>query len=376
MKQEAHLQVFDLTLTTRSPLFVGNGSDVLKNSYLFIPSTKTVCFFDMERFFEMLVEENKVDEYEKYIMRGENNFANFLRNVCKLPYKKEKSLYSYSVHAAEGVSDADSKKSIRTFMRRKEFADDGSVKYAAYIPGSSLKGALRTAVLLRMMKEEKRGQWNNGKRMTDLEGEYLNTLHLKKDKKKQDWANDAVNSLFRGISVSDSQSISDNCMILCGKTDAMPTGETHSINNLVRECVKPGTEIHFTLTLDTSVLKDVITVDYLRQCIQVYSSFYKKNYVDSFDTPKNTCDMRYDSILVLGGGSGFFAKTLAYPYLGNQDGLDYVAEEMQRMFRPTKKANHHHDKDISDYGISPHTMKYAKYNGLLYPYGVCGVTIR
>lgn len=371
MKQEAHLQVFDLTLTTRSPLFVGNGSDVLKNSYLFIPSTKTVCFFDMERFFEMLVEENKVDEYEKYIMRGENNFANFLRNVCKLPYKKEKSLYSYSVHAAEGVSDDDSKKGIWTFMRRKEFADDGSVKYAAYIPGSSLKGALRTAVLLRMMQEETKGQWNNGKRMTDLEGEYLNTLHLKKDKKKQDWANDAVNSLFRGISVSDSQSISDNCMILCGKTDAMPDGETHSINNLVRECVKPGTEIHFTLTLDTSVLKKTkITADYLRECIQIYSRYYEQTYVNRFDTPKNTCSIRYDSILVLGGGSGFFAKTLAYPYLGKQKGLEYVAQEMQNSFK-----KHYHDKD-EGYGISPHTMKYAKYNGLLYPYGVCGVTIR
>lgn len=361
MKQEAHLQVFDLTLTTRSPLFVGNGTTYPKSNYLFSPSLKLVYILDMERFFQMLLDENLVDQYERYILSGDTKLGTFLRKECKLKESQISALYRYTVSAADALDDDHSLKEIHSFMR----GADG----AAYIPGSSLKGVLRTAVLLRMMLEEKKGQWSNGKRMTDLEGEYLNTLHLKKDKNKLNWANDAVNSLFRGISVSDSQSIGDENMILCGKTDAMPNGDTHSIN-LVRECVRPGTEIHFTLTLDTSVLKDTITVDYLRQCIQNYSGFYKKNYVDSFDTPKNTCDMRYDSILVLGGGSGFFAKTLAYPYLGNQKGLDYVAQEMQNSFK-----KHYHDED-EGYGISPHTMKYAKYNGLLYPYGVCGVTIR
>lgn len=362
MKQEAHLQVFDLTLTTRSPLFVGNGTTYPKNNYLYSKNEKLVDILDMERFFQMLLDENLVDQYERFILSGDTKLETFLRKECKLKESQISALYRYTVSAADALDDDHSLKEIHSFMR----GADG----AAYIPGSSLKGALRTAVLLRMMKEEKRGQWNNGKRMTDLEGEYLNTLHLKKDKKKQDWANDAVNSLFRGISVSDSQSIGDDCMILCGKTDAMPNGEIHSIN-LVRECVKPGTEIHFTLTLDTSVLKKTkITADYLRECIQIYSRYYEQTYVNRFDTPKNTCSIRYDSILVLGGGSGFFAKTLAYPYLGKQKGLEYVAQEMQNSFK-----KHYHDKD-EGYGISPHTMKYAKYNGLLYPYGVCGVTIR
>ena len=73
--------------------------------------------------------------------------------------------------------------------------------------------------------------------------------------------------------------------------------------------------------------------------------------------------------LILGGGSGFFAKSLAYPYLGEEEGLRWTAEQMKQMFH-----NHKHERDAEN-GISPHTMKYARFRGRLYPYGYCGVNI-
>ena len=76
-------------------------------------------------------------------------------------------------------------------------------------------------------------------------------------------------------------------------------------------------------------------------------------------------------MLILGGGSGFFAKTLAYPYLGAQEGMRYTERIMTEQFR-----RHGHDRDISVHGISPHTMKYGRCGGRLYPYGVCEVSIR
>lgn len=367
MKQEAHLQVYDLTLTTRSPLFVGNGTSYPKNSYVFDENSEMVYILDIEKFFQMLLDENLVEQYEKFIFNGRTKLERFLREDCRLNLRQIKALCRYTVSAADALDGEHSLKEIHSFMR----GADG----AAYIAGSSVKGALRTAVLLELMQNEKKGQWvqsyakKNDQSMTKLEGEYLNTLHLKKDK-SQNWANDAVNSLFRGISISDSQLISDKQMILCGKTDVFPNGGT-SKPNLCRECVKPSTEIRFQLTLDTSVLKDTITADTLRRSIQNFSRYYEQTYVNCFDEPDNACAMRYDSILVLGGGSGFFAKTLAYPYLGSQKGLDYVAKEMQNSFK-----GHYHHEDKEEHFISPHTMKYTKYQGLLYPYGICGVSIR
>ena len=64
-----------------------------------------------------------------------------------------------------------------------------------------------------------------------------------------------------------------------------------------------------------------------------------------------------------------YAKSLAYPYLGEKEGLRWTAEQMKQMFR-----NHKHERDAEN-GISPHTMKYARFRGRLYPYGYCGVSI-
>ena len=72
--------------------------------------------------------------------------------------------------------------------------------------------------------------------------------------------------------------------------------------------------------------------------------------------------------LILGGGAGFLSKTLTYPYYGEQEGLKRVAENMCH-FR-----NHHHEQD-KILGISPHMMKYKKFGGKLYPFGLCEVDI-
>lgn len=82
---------------------------------------------------------------------------------------------------------------------------------------------------------------------------------------------------------------------------------------------------------------------------------------------QSTC--RSSPHLILGGGSGFFAKSLAYPYLGEKEGLRWTAEQMAQMFR-----KHGHERDIEK-GVSPHTMKYARFRGRVYPYGYCGVNI-
>ena len=91
------------------------------------------------------------------------------------------------------------------------------------------------------------------RRVTFPEEKYVNQLHLR-TLKDGSIASDAVNSIFRGIQISDSLSIPDNCMMLAGKTDSATDGGTHSIN-LCRECAAPGTAIRFKLTLDQSVLK-------------------------------------------------------------------------------------------------------------------------
>lgn len=43
MKELGHLQVYDLILRTRTPLFVGSGKKYVKKEYLFDPKSKCSC---------------------------------------------------------------------------------------------------------------------------------------------------------------------------------------------------------------------------------------------------------------------------------------------------------------------------------------------
>ena len=106
------------------------------------------------------------------------------------------------------------------------------------------------------------------------------------------------------------------------------------------------------------------------QMIRDYDAYYQRTYLARFAPPRNAHLVSYQDALILGGGSGFFSKTLAYPYLGAQEGLKQTEKVMIRQF-----SRHGHDKDGFVHHISPHIMKYGKYQGELYPYGVCEVQI-
>ena len=64
MKQEGHLQVFDLILETKGPVFIGCGKSYTKKEYLFDPRSNVVSFLDEQKFFRYLAEHHLADAYE------------------------------------------------------------------------------------------------------------------------------------------------------------------------------------------------------------------------------------------------------------------------------------------------------------------------
>ena len=141
----------------------------------------------------------------------------FLRD-CGITDRELDSLCLYKVSAADALDDSHSLKELHTFIRDSE--------NRVYIPGSSVKGALRMVILAGLIAKEKKGMWpddpkktGRARQMQTLEGQYLNTLALKRDR-SGNIVNDPVNSILRGISVSDSEPVSDADIILVGKIDA------------------------------------------------------------------------------------------------------------------------------------------------------------
>ena len=365
MIQQDHLQIFDLTLNVWAPLFVGNGSSYTKKEYMYNTCNGKVSFLDEQKFFSFLVEHDLVDKYGQFMLSEQPNLWAFLTKDCGISDAELKTLTRYQIEVGDALDAEHSLKEIHAFQR--------DAQGHAYIPGSSIKGALRTVWLLNAVLADRSTGHSlaQNRRATFPEEKYVNQLHLR-TLKDGSIAPDAVNSIFRGIQVSDSAPIPDAQMVLVGKFDALVNGSFAKGSNrgipMCRECAASGTKVRFKLTLDQSVLKGRITKESLLEAIQQFDTYYEQTYSRHFTPPSGAVNLPQPH-LILGGGSGFFAKSLAYPYLGEEEGLRWTAEQMKQMFR-----NHKHERDAEN-GISPHTMKYARFRGRLYPYGYCGVSI-
>ncbi len=369
MKELNHLQVYDLTLTVQSPLFVGTGRSLAKNEYQYNPNRGTVTFVDEEAFLSLLVERGLVDKYEDYILSGDTRLFGFLRCTCGLPQREIDRIAPRTIQAGDAMGENGNQAQIHCFQR-----DSGG---RAYIPGSSLKGALRTVWLAaRMLEEEQPSNRQfhqpdpnraNKRRPTNPipEEKYVSLLNCNEKQR-----NNAVNSIFRGVSVSDSEPISNRDFVLCRKWDVHPNGGEHSIN-LIRECVRPGGTIHFKVTLDQFLLNRRITEESLMADIAVFARFYREHYLSHFTLPEDAVDPLNDRCLFLGGGPGLFSKSLDYPYWGDNKALEDVSAFLNAFFR-----QHQHAEIDPDLGISPRMLKYTEYDGQLYPFGVCQVSFQ
>jgi CRISPR-associated protein Csm5 len=180
--------------------------------------------------------------------------------------------------------------------------------------------------------------------------------------RKEDAPKDAVNDWMQGFVVSDSDPLSTEDLVLCQKVDRKPDG-TENRHAILRESIKPGTAIRFTITVDTSVchLDKQILANALRTVITDYHRNFRMAFAGMPALKTN--------YLYLGGGSGFVSKTIVYSAYGKNMGIDLT----QRIFDKIKvPREHRHSKD-KEYGVSPHTLKCTYYQRERLEMGLCKV---
>ncbi len=376
MIKKGHLENYSLTLISKAPVFIGSGKEITKKEYYFNGRNKQIHIINFHKFMELLIERNLIDEYEKYILHSRNYLDSFFIGN-RITAKEINEITDYTINSGDAIVEGYSLKNIQQFIRDSYDRP--------YIPGSSLKGAIRTILLIKMILDDKntRLSENNANKLMQcaqrdkhnmrskrylkreietIEANYLHKLGLNEKR-----ADNAVNSLMRGISISDSGSIAFDNMVLCSKKDLSTKGNIKTINN-VRECIKPGSNIEFKLTLDKSILK-TIDLDFIKSAINTFGEYYSQEIDSKFEKPFNAVDENFENAIILGGGAGFFSKTIVYPLLGRH-ALGFVSDYMSNNFR-----QHKHEKD-KHIGISPHMLKHTEYEGKSYHFGVCGIDIK
>lgn len=381
-----HLKRYQLELTTKGPVFIGDGKSLGKKEYF--KKGKIVYVPDLQTMYRGLQKLRLDKKYESFLLDSAYGRMGLEQWMYQnhIDLMKNREWISYTLDAGDNFETHKTQRmEILTFIK--------DPYGCPYIPGSSLKGALRTALLSyelcregeRYAREkseliheaktsrEKR-KFYLKKQAEDLETKVFNRLdRLKKESEKRN----AVNDVMSCLRISDSRPLSTKDLILCQKLDMFTTGKYNPIN-VMRECIRPEVKIEFEMTIDD---RFPYTVEEILEAVKNFVIRYYNSYSIPFLKQKPELEKPRINYIWLGGGAGFVSKTVIYPMLhkkeendkqlARKDSVDTIANIL------TKTVNNHehdHEGDKSR-GVSPHTLKITNCQGKMYEFGKCALKI-
>ncbi|MCM1183524.1 MAG: type III-A CRISPR-associated RAMP protein Csm5 [Roseburia sp.] len=365
-----YLKSYQVVLRTVGPVFVGSGREIGKKEYVFL-NRRQVGIPDIQGLYGYMARRRKQAAFEEYLLGSDRMGLAMWLEKQNIGIEEIRPFIKYCPDCGDAV-DAGSVNKLQVMECIKDAYG------SPYIPGSSIKGMLRTVLLgadilkqpqkYQQAKTELRGNADKalGKvprnrylRGDSAEIEKINYRTLDRAGTKP---HDAVNDSMQGLIVSDSAPVSVDKLVLCQKVE-LHTDGTETKLPLLRECIRPDTELRFTLTVDGSICS--VTGESLMEAVKVFMQSYYENFMAAFpdvEAPK-------ENYVLCGGGCGFVSKTIVYPMYGKNEGLDMT----RRIFENTKVPKfHRHDRDRS-YGASPHILKCTVYQGKRYQMGMCEI---
>ena len=368
---------YEIKIEVLGPLHIGNGKKISKAEYVYDKTDKKFYIMDTFKMFKGLARLGLLEQFEKFVFEGSNNkkqkevdLSYFLRtnNVKKEDYKSWAS-YSYMAN-----SDADNKNYILECIK-----DPYNM---VYVPGSSLKGAIRNAILNAvLLKNDKfeaiarsveTAEFKNRNYYLLQEAELLNTKIFHRMRKCEDpnlKIENVVNDIFRAFRVSDSKPISTENIVLCKKVDVFGDGSRNELKNILRESIKPNTIIEASLEIDESVFK--MSLESIENAIKIMYNNTKRNFLSKFPNVHNEKGV----LLYIGGGSGFVSKTAIYSlYHDEKRALKNASEILDKVCPKDNMGNHKIDQ--YEYGVSPRVRKCTLYNNKLYDFGLCRIEFK
>ncbi len=372
---QGYLKEYQMRITALSPIHVGNGMKIGKKEYIQQGETAPVIVPDTMKMFDTLRRQKKERAYAEFVLNeGRIGLGQWLKEQ-KIPSQDIESWKRYSMDAGDAFVRKSTGKRDATPKEIMCFIKD--VYEQPYIPGSTLKGMLRTALLCWRVynnQDKYRQELSNlahatnygGNRKTYLQREteaietaVFHTLG-RDDKKRQN----AVNSIMSGFVVSDSKPISEKQLILAQKIDYNLYGEEKSLP-ILREALMPETQIDFSIAIDSTICD--VTINELLDALE----YFKKTVYDNFYAKfRRGCTV--DGTVWLGGGTGFLSKTILYQLYERQ-----AVKLTDKVFQETLGKNykeHKHSSDIAD-GVAPHVCKCTRYQGKLYDMGAGKIEI-
>ena len=380
-------EIASLCLQIITPIHIGDGTKLTAKEYFFSSKEQKAYFFNVRKWHQFIYQHGLFSAYEKYIsnVHDKRNLLTWLEEH-DFTLEDVKDIITRESLATVNIINVEKKNTLNDVDKHVHQLD-GSL----YVPGSSIKGAFRSAILYVLLKKNpaiKNRYWqlvneeinkpyfNPRKSLnrltTNLENDLLHTLQLE-EKHKPVPSNNAVCSSLRGLQVSDTLRSENIQVAILQKIDAgfnkFGKAGFHPLP-IFKECMLPGAKLMFDVKLDKAMMATVginsiddllsITQQYIDEIIRILKDAFKKEHPDPF------CGIDAANIFV-GGNVGFHSKTLLALLAPD----DNTAKNTIKVLLNKEFPKHEHI--IYDKFASPRLLKCTIYNGELLMMGLAEV---
>ena len=401
-----------MCLKVVTPINIADGIVLGAKDYLYDSRRQKVFFLNLHQWHMFIYKHMLLEKYESYLanFRDKQSLLEWLR-MQGYDIDDVRTVITSEAKATVNLMDNEKKKTLNDINRHIQ-QPDGSI----YVPGSSIKGVFRTAILYKLlqkrqdikskywcyikqqvdiieklMKEErkprelqimpysvikkKKDQATKeiDKLIASLESELLHTLRLKDDKERNISNKNAVCSAMCGLQVSDTYASRNMQTAILQKVDGGfdKFGKASPKKlPIFRECMLPKAELFFDVKIEKAVMSTIgiNTVDDLLKATHSFfaavtdllQQAFEKEYQEAFQGVAA-------GNMFLGGNTGFLSKTLLAMLAPDKD----TAKNTIKVLLDKSFKNHKHL--LRDKVIAPRTLKCTNYNGKLMLMGVAEV---
>lgn len=401
-----------MCLKVVTPINIADGIVLGAKDYLYDSRTQKVYFLNLHQWHMFIYKHMLLEKYESYLanFRDKQSLLEWLQ-MQGYDIDDVRTVITSEAQATVNLMDSERKKTLNDISRHIQ-QPDGSL----YVPGSSIKGVFRTAILYsllqkrqdikikywcyikqqvdiieKLMEEErkprelqimpysvikkKKNQATKeiDKLIASLESELLHTLRLKDDKERNISNKNAVCSAMRGLQVSDTYASRNMQTAILQKVDGGfdKFGKASPKKlPIFRECMLPEAELFFDVKIEKAVM-NTIAINSVDDLLRATHSFFAavtdllqqafgKEYQEAFQGVAA-------SNMFLGGNTGFLSKTLLAMLAPDKD----TAKNTIKVLLDKSFKTHKHL--LRDKVIAPRTLKCTNYNGKLMLMGVAEV---
>lgn len=374
-----------MCLKVVTPINISDGIVLGAKDYLYDSRRQKVFFLNLHQWHMFIYKHMLLEKYESYLanFRDKQSLLEWLQ-MQGYDIDDVRTVITSEAQATVNLMDNEKKKTLNDINRHIQ-QPEGSL----YVPGSSIKGVFRTAILYSLLQKRqdiKVKYWRQiqekissnyfkpyrdfNKLISDLENEFLHTLRLVDGNIR---SNNAVCSAMRGLQVSDTYASRNMQTAILQKVDGGfdKFGKASPKKlPIFRECMLPKAELFFDVKIEKAVMSTIgiNTVDDLLKATHSFfaavtdllQQAFEKEYQEAFQGVSA-------GNMFLGGNTGFLSKTLLAMLAPDKD----TAKNTIKVLLDKSFKTHKHL--LRDKVIAPRTLKCTNYNGKLMLMGVAEV---